>query len=107
MFRYRHLTRQQINFISDGCGKKGGFLNVPDFIFTASCDQHDINYWIGGTKEDRAKADRQFYQAMLNDANAYPWYNRWRYKVLAWLYYKSVSLFAASFFYHGEQRGYK
>ncbi len=104
--KYRDLTDEQIEFISDGCGKKGGWLDVPDFIFTASCDQHDINYWIGGTEDDRAKADRQFYDAMVLDSEAYPWYKRYWYKAMAWIYYRAVRLCAASYFHHGEPKGH-
>jgi len=107
MLKYKNLTKKQIEFISDGCGKKGGILNVPNFIFTASCDQHDVNYWIGGTEKDRAKADRQFYNAMIKDAKTYSWYKRYWYSTLAWIYYRGVKLFASSYFHYGKQKGYK
>jgi hypothetical protein len=106
--RYRDLTDSQIDTliakgVLNGCGGKGGWLNPPDFIFTASCNHHDFNYWLGNTEEDRLKADRQFYQAMINDANEHPWYKRYFYKTLAWIYYKAVRLFAKKFFHYAKQ----
>lgn len=85
-------------YVANGCGGKGGWLNPPDFIFTASCNHHDFNYWLGGTEVDRIKADLQFYEAMIRDANEFPWYRRAAYKFAAWVYYKAVRLFASSFF---------
>lgn len=49
--RFRHLTPEQINIISDGCGIVARGLRVPDFIFRARCDQHDF-YTIRGTGWD-------------------------------------------------------
>lgn len=100
--RFGDLTDEQKDFIIDGCGKKGGILDVPDWIFTASCAHHDFNYWLGHTEEDRKKADWQFYQAMLYDANNAPWYKRAWYKLMAWTYYRAVSTFAKEYFYYGD-----
>jgi hypothetical protein len=102
--RFNDLTQEQVTFITDGCGKKGGILNVPDWIFTASCAQHDFNYWLGGAEEDRKKADWQFYQAMLYDAEQYPWYRRYLYKAIAFMYYRAVRWFAGSFFYYTDDK---
>ena len=58
---------------ANGCGKKGSFLKPPDWIFKASCNHHDFNYWLGGKEADRLKADYQFYEGMQNDINdAFP-----------------------------------
>ena len=100
--RFSDLTPEQIDIICNGCQGKGHWLNPPDWIFTASYDQHDFNYWIGYTEEDRAKADWQFYQAMLYDAQQQPWYLRSWYKLMAWLYYQAVRLFATDYFYYGD-----
>jgi hypothetical protein len=100
--RFRDLTYIQIRHICNGCRGKGHWFDPPDWIFTASCDQHDFNYWIGHTEEDRKKADWQFYQAMLNDARMLgSWWNTWWYKLMAWVYYRAVRLFAKDFFYYG------
>ena len=105
--RWLTLTPKQRTFflahIANGCKGKGSLLNPPDFIFMASCNHHDFNYWIGHTGKDRKKADRQFYKAMLIDANEHPWYKRCVYKSLAWVYYQAVRLFASSYFYYADQ----
>ena len=48
MIRFRDLSALQIRAISDGCGIVAKGLRVPDFIFKARCDIHDI-YWCRGT----------------------------------------------------------
>jgi len=107
--RYRDLTEEMIQQLKDlkelnGCGSKGGWLNVPDWIFTASCWHHDFNYWLGGTEEDRKKADWQFYQAMLYDASKAVWWKRPWYRTMAWVYYKAVRQVSSVFFPYGEMR---
>jgi len=89
------------DLICNGCGPKGGIVPVPEFIFTASCDHHDFNYWLGCTEGDRAKADHQFYTATLSDAAKTPYYIRWWYMILAWTYYRAVRRWGKSSFYYG------
>jgi len=102
--KFRHLTQKELGFISNGCGSKGGWIKVPNFIFKASCDHHDINYWIGGTESDRIKADWQFYEAMIEDANSYGWYCRFWYRWWAWVYYQAVRRLGYKYFYYGTPR---
>lgn len=107
--RFAQLTPEQFQFLLDeghlnGCGGKGGWLDPPDWIFTASCYHHDFNYWVGGSEEDRLKADWQFYQAMLEDAEELPWWKRWWGKAMAWTYYKAVLWFAKPFFHYADQK---
>lgn len=108
--RFRDLTPEQVYALKEsgelnGCGGKGSYVPVPDFIFEASCDHHDFNYWLGGTEEDRAEADRQFYEAMLRDADSQgSWYTRAWYRWWAYVYYKAVRHFASSFFNYGDER---
>lgn len=109
--RFRDLTPEQIKCISNGCGGKGSFIPVPQFIFTASCDHHDFNYWLGYREEDRKLADDQFYQAMKNDYKKmlddkiigrvkYLYYKAW-----AYIYYSAVRKYGSSFFsYRSEER---
>lgn len=42
------FTTQEIAQISDGCGVMARGLKVPDFIFSARCDLHDVS-WCRGT----------------------------------------------------------
>lgn len=102
--RWRHLTPEERKHISNGCGGKGSWVKPPNWLFRASCDIHDFNYWLGFTEEHRAKADHQFYEMMLEDAARTPWYYpkflaRWR----AWAYYKAVRRYARSYFYYATK----
>jgi len=102
--RFRDLTPEQIDLICNGCGGKGHWLDPPDWLFTASCNHHDFNYWLGCTEENRKEADRQFYEAMLADAAAADsWWKRTWCKVMAFIYYKAVRLFAKDYFYYGPE----
>jgi len=98
--RFRHLTDYQRQMICNGCGPKGGIVPIPEFLFHASCDHHDFNYWIGCKRVHRKKADLQFYREMLKDAGGKP-----HYKLLAKMYYRAVRLFGwACFHWASRQR---
>ena len=102
--KYSDLTEEQKEVICNGCGGKSGWLNPPEFLFSASCNQHDFYYWRGGTESDRLEADKAFYEAMLSDIQNSVWYKRLSYKLIAYAYYKSVRLFGKKFFYYGVMR---
>lgn len=103
--RFKDLTEEEIAYLCNGCGGKGGLFNPPDFLFTASCNHHDFNYWLGGTEEDRKKADKDFLNAMLVDAKRSDWPRSWLHFVLAYLYYLGVRVAGKRFFYYSiEQR---
>lgn len=102
--KYSDLTDEQKEIICNGCGGKSGWLNPPEFLFNASCNQHDFYYWRGGTESDRLEADKAFYEAMLVDAQNYIWYKRLLYKSIAYTYYKSVRLFGKKFFQYGTMK---
>lgn len=103
--KYSDLTDEQKEIICNGCGGKSGWLNPPEFLFSASCNQHDFYYWRGGTEDDRLEADNAFYEAMLSDIQNYVvWYKRWSYKLIAYAYYKSVRLFGKKFFQYGTMK---
>lgn len=76
-------------------------MPVPNWLFKASCDHHDFNYWLGHTEEDRRRADWQFYRAMIEDANRASWWRRPFARARAWVYYRAVRWWAAGFFYYG------
>ena len=100
------LNADERALVANGCGGKGSLIPVPDWLFGASCDQHDFYYWRGGTEDDRRKADWQFYLAMREDARLTPWWYPSRLAIMrAWIYYKAVRLFAAGYFHFGQQRG--
>lgn len=96
--RWRNWNALERSVITNGCGGKGGLLDPPEYLFTASCGQHDANYWLGGSDAQRLEADRQFLDAMLKDADLAPWYSRWWLKGAAWRYYWAVRLMGAKFF---------
>lgn len=100
---YTRLSPATKAVLCNGCGPKGAFVPVPEFIFTASCNHHDYRYFIGGTERDRYHADRDFYVAMRRDANDYPQLaKRSRYRLWAWLYYKAVRIFGRFCFWYDE-----
>jgi len=90
MLRYRDLTPEQKKFICNGCGSKGAFVKVPNFLFLASCNKHDFYYWRGKSQEDRQKADDSFYRWMKKDIATAVWYKKPYYHVWAYVYYKAV-----------------
>lgn len=99
---YSSLTPFQKKSICNGCGGKGGLINPPEFLFKASCEQHDFYYWRGGTEDDRKKADDTFYKFMLEDVLDSVWWKRPFYKSMAFLYYKSVRICGKKFFYYND-----
>ncbi len=103
--RYHDLNEIQRNALCNGCGGKGGLINPPEFLFNASCNQHDFYYWRGGTEEDRKKADNDFYEFMKQDAEAVNnWLKRKTYRLIAWTYYKAVRIHGKKFFYYSTKQ---
>lgn len=92
--RFRNLTDYQKEIICNGCGPKGLIIKVPDFLFLASCNHHDFNYWIGCSRKDRAKADYEFLTWSLKDAGNSKYYRFW-----AKCYYYAVRWFGWLFFH--------
>jgi hypothetical protein len=102
MLKYRDLTQEQKEKICNGCGSKGGFIKPPNFIFKASCNHHDFNYWRGNTKELKKKADKDFYNAMKLDIAEAAFYKKPFYHCWALTYYISVSMFGKKYFYFAD-----
>ncbi|TSA45878.1 hypothetical protein D4R52_01625 [bacterium] len=98
MIRYRDLTEAQKIIMCNGCGPKAGWLPVPEFFCHASCDHHDFNYWIGHTEGDRRKADLEFLQEMLKDANVDPIK-----QTISITYWLAVRVFGAACFHYAEK----
>ena len=99
---YKDFTDEQIKKISNGCGGKGSKFKPPyRLFFEASCDIHDINYYIGITSKDRKDADKGLLKYMKRDVTRiFKWYNPKRYYYLIWcyLYYLTVRLFGGKNF---------
>ena len=51
-----------------GFGKRKTFFPI-DYVIQANCKVHDLNYEVGGTREDRLKADIGFLWRNLSDIN--------------------------------------
>lgn len=98
--RYENINSLERSVICNGCGGKGGRFNPPEYNFTCDCNHHDFNYWLGGTKRDRKKADVQFLKALLVSANRMAWYDVRRYwrRGAAYRYYWAVRAFGGKFF---------
>ncbi len=104
MVKYRDLTAKEREFITNGCGSKGGIVKVPNFMFKASCNQHDFYYWRGCTEKERLSADTKFYEKMLEDVTGVVWYKRWFYGAWAWTYYKAVRFGGKHAFYYADKQ---
>ena len=50
-------------FTSDGCSA------WPDGSYRSCCIAHDIRYWCGGESDERAHADREFYNCVREKTN--------------------------------------
>jgi hypothetical protein len=96
--RYWGLSSKEETFTPNGCGGKGGIINPPEWIFHEDCNKHDTKYHIGGTEEDRKKADDEFYRDMLSSISKVKWYRRPFLTSQAWLYYRAVRLCGKKFF---------
>ena len=101
--RYSSLTDIQKKYICNGCGGKGGWFNPPEFLFHASCNQHDFYYWRGGDEDDRKKADKDFYEFMKKDASEAPWWRKPFSMTSAFIYYKSVRYMGNKFFNYSDE----
>jgi hypothetical protein len=53
-----------------------GCSGVLDLGFTAECNQHDAEYHVGGTVEDKLVADGNFYDNMCNKSGFLGWLAR-------------------------------
>lgn len=96
------LTKKQQENYGNGCGTPEYFLGVPNFIFTASCRQHDFNYERGGGLYYKIKADVDFYSHMVADAeeSTHPlWYT-----FIATIYFIGVSILPIPYFFFSYGR---
>lgn len=97
------LTLQEQSQFGNGCGLYAHFLQVPDFIFTASCRHHDFNF-VRGVGADYwyqnlyrwpfywCKANWDFFTHMWHDSS------KWWHYVVSVIYFIGVMLFSWPFF---------
>lgn len=107
MLRFRDLEPHHKEVVCNGCGGKGGKVKPPNFLFEASCDQHDFYYWRGGAEGDREKADKKFYAFMKKDVKRANIVLRPFYYVTAWWYYRAVVEFGKKYFHYGVMKRMK
>ena len=93
-----HLQALRDRGILNGCGPENWRGPRPNFFFKASCDQHDYNYYVGGTEEDRRWADWGFYQAMLKDLRRLGFWQRLYGRLKAYLFYRLVRKYGKAHF---------
>ncbi len=100
--RYADMSKAEIDFLSNGCGASWS-VKAPKWLFKKSCDQHDVNYWLGYTEADRKKADDQFWASMRAEISKFKFYLkpiRW---IEAKIFYHLVKKFGFFSFYYGEK----
>jgi len=74
-----HLRRR----LANGCGGAGGW-RVPSWVMHAIgltrdwCDEHDVEYAIGGSESDRLRADARLVARILFQAIKSPPWQWWR-----------------------------
>lgn len=81
------LTHREQQLFGDGC------TFVPDFIFTANCRQHDLNYSRGGYLADKIKADFDMCSRMWSDSQIVSHY------IITLIYYLGLTLLPFSYFF--------
>lgn len=77
----------------NGCGPGSASGLVPDFMWEEDCDEHDFDYFVGGSEVDRREADWRFSMRMILRANnRYAWWDPRRFfaRMGAWSYYRAV-----------------
>lgn len=84
---FTDLTLEQQSSFGDGC------TFVPDFIFTASCRHHDLNYSRGGWFLSKAKADWDMCRLMWNDSS-----KLWHYLTTI-VYWLGLTFLPVSYFF--------
>jgi hypothetical protein len=105
MLKYSELTKEEKKKICNGCGSKGGWIKPPEFLFHASCDQHDFYYWRGGLEPDRKKADDEFYRYMIIDCSRADGLVKYiKYRLIAFIYYQAVRYAGKMWFNYGEMK---
>ena len=90
-------NEQLSEFSSDGCSlfPDNSVINNNDWC--ECCEEHDVAYWQGGTKEQRYQADLKLKQCVLEKTND---------AVLANIMFEGVRLGGSPYFYNWYRWGY-
>jgi hypothetical protein len=100
--KFEDLSKEQLNAICNGCGKKGGFFKPPNWFMLASCNHHDYGYWKGCTEADRLKCDETFLREMKKDVKRSNIFLRPIRYSAAYTYYFAVRKAGKSAFYYAK-----
>lgn len=105
MLEYNQLNAHQKKFISNGCGAKKSWINPPDLIFEEDCNEHDFDYWLGKSKEDKAKYDKNYYGRMKKriKTKVSGYFKKLHYHIWAWAYYRFVVRFGDEHFNYADE----
>ncbi len=81
--------------ILNGCGPRDPLEQlVPELAFKPACFEHDFDYWVGGSHQDRKEADFRLLKNMVKKVNLSKKYDKARkrlFRVIAYgLYYPFV-----------------
>ncbi len=100
---HSEITHEEWSFLKkewivNWCGGKWSFIRPPyKIFFIASCNKHDLWYYIGWDEKRRKECDIWFLQAMFRDAEK-KWILEFYYKSRALLFYIAVRIFWSKYF---------
>lgn len=93
------LTPEQYKRICNGVGPVGFRIKCLNKMFKPAADQHDLDYYIGGTSDDRNFADTDFYRSCTLLAGG-----KFFWRVIAFVMYCAVTCLGYFSFHYGEKR---
>jgi len=100
------IDRMRAIDLINGCGS--GYADVPDFMWEEDCDEHDFDYTVGGTEDDRQDAEWRFHVRMiLRIDEVYSYWNPMRFfaRLTAWSYYRGVKALGAAVSFSFRDKG--
>ena len=84
-------------FASDGCSLFPDSSLLSESDWCSCCFEHDLQYWRGGTREEREASDRQLERCVLEKTGN---------NILAGLMYQGVRAGGSPYFYSWYRWGY-
>ena len=108
-FSYDTLTDEQreyfLTYIWNGVGSRDFSVTPPQLIFRGPSAYHDFAYWLGGTEEDRNKADKQFLIDELDQVRREKHITQKPfYFMMAYVYYLGLAAIGKKAFEYGGPR---
>ncbi len=110
-FTFSDCTPLMIAIVANGCGARSGplsWIRPPQGHAVEHCNEHDINYRRGGTKQDRKNADRQLLKGLMSDMKQMRWWQMPGFYLKAYLFYVAVRVLGGpTFHYLPEKRDWE